>query len=146
MNKREEFHQELMRCFWALNAAERYALEDDLTLNEVHLIECVFDSLTTASNNFSTIASKMGVTLGTLSTSFARLEKKGYLKKERYLVDQRVYYIKPTAKAKAVHDRHMKWHYDMLDESTTEAQYNQFIALFKNFTKTFTNALTKPKS
>lgn len=136
-----------MHCFYTLNAAERQAMSEvtNLSLNDLHIIEAVYDSLSTSSNNFTTIANKLGVTLGTLSTSFKKLEAAGYLKREKYLVDQRVYYIKPTKKAEAIHKFHMKWHQDIIDQSTDPTRYEDFINIFKGFSNTFTNILTKPK-
>ena len=118
--EREVLDEFLVDCFYGILTSERRALEATLdlglTFKEIHLVETVISAQKVGENTFSNVAHRLGVTLGTLTAAFSKLEQKGYLKKERYLIDQRVFYITPTAKAMAVHEQHRKWHAKLLDE------------------------------
>lgn len=112
--KGDRINEFMVTCFYAVLSAEEKALESisngKLTLKEIHLIEAVFKTMEAGENNFSMISSFVGVTLGTLTTAYAKLEQKGYLTKERDKNDKRVYYIIPTRLAEMVHKEHVAWH------------------------------------
>jgi len=118
--EREVLNDFMVSCFYEILHQEEKAMDavfgEELTLKEIHLIDTVYNLQRIGDNNFSKIASKLGITLGTLTTAFSRLERKGYLKKERYLIDQRIYYITPTKMAEKVHKEHQKWHDKMIDD------------------------------
>ena len=65
--------------------------------------------------SFSTIAKYLGVTFGTLTSSFSRLESKGFLYKEQSEEDKRIYHIHPTPIAKVIYDEHAAFHERMID-------------------------------
>lgn len=117
--EREILNDFMVSCFYSILEQEEKALlpvfGNKLSLKEIHLISTVYDLQKIGNNNFSRVANKLGVTLGTLTASFSKLEKKGYLKKEKYLIDNRVFYITPTKLADKVHKEHQDWHTSLLD-------------------------------
>lgn len=106
-------------CFYSIMSAEEKNLEaitnGKLTLKEIHLLEAVFKSKEKGENNFSAVAKSLGITLGSLTTAFGKLEKKGYLAKIRDEKDKRVYYIEPTSLAVFINEEHTKFHKKMVD-------------------------------
>ena len=65
----------------------------DITNNDMHIIEAVGIG---EPQNMSSIAKKMSVTMGTLTTSMNNLVKKDYVLRERSEADRRVVYIRLT--------------------------------------------------
>jgi len=105
-----------------LNKEEKdleYLSNGKLTMREIHVIEAVFKTLKTKTNTFSGIASLLKISLGTLTESFNRLQKKGYLTKEQDQTDKRIFYIVPTPIAQMVNDEHTKWHKKLIDNIIT---------------------------
>ena len=104
----------MVLCFNNILTAEERALEflsnGKLSIKEIHMIDAVFRAKERGENNFSTIAGMLGVTLGTLTAMFSRLESKGYLVKERDTNDKRVFFIVPTPLATIINEHHAKWH------------------------------------
>ena len=145
MTKEREVLNEFMEsCFYSILDSEKKALEPlahgELTLKEIHLIDTVFKLKQIGQNNFSNVANKLGITLGTLTTAFSKLERKGYLKKEQLLVDMRVYYIIPTPLAKKIHEEHTKWHERLIDNvlnAVPEKDLQYFISAFKSLNELF---------
>jgi DNA-binding MarR family transcriptional regulator len=111
-----------VNCFYTIMAEEERALESlsngKLSLKEIHVIEAVFKAKAEGENenNFSGVAKILGITLGTLTASFSRLEKKGYLFKRRDEKDKRVYYIEPTRLATLINGEHTAFHQKMIED------------------------------
>lgn len=120
MKSREELNRFFVSCFNSILRAEERSLESisngKLTIKEIHFIEAVFKAQAVGENCFSTIANFLGVTTGTLTTSFLRLERKGYLKKEQDKLDKRIYFIVPTRLAEMVNREHTAFHEKIVDE------------------------------
>lgn len=84
----------------------------DITNNDMHIIESVgIDE----PQNMSSIAKKMSVTMGTLTTSMNNLVKKGYVLRERSEEDRRVVYIRLTEKGVRAYHHHEAFHREMID-------------------------------
>lgn len=119
MTNKEELNNFFVSCFNAILRSEERALEalthGKLTVKEIHFIEAVFKSQTVGENCFSTIAKYLGVTIGTLTSSFSKLESKGFLYKEQDREDKRIFYIVPTPLAKVIYDEHAAFHERMID-------------------------------
>jgi len=135
-----EINDFMERCFYLILAKERTHMEAgvDLTLREIHVIDAVDRAQATAQNNFSNIASKIGVTLGTLTTAFSKLERKGYLRKEQKLIDHRVFYITPTPKAKPILEKHSAWHralVESISKAVSPADLGGFMAGLQSIEK-----------
>ena len=117
-NKHEVLNEFMVDCFYSILRDEEQALESlsngKLSLKEIHVIEAVFKTQKTNSNTFSNIANMLRVKLGTLTESFSKLEKKGYLTKEQDKIDKRVYYIVPTRLGEMINTEHTKWHQELI--------------------------------
>ena len=115
----EILNEFMVDIFYSILNKEEKALEylsnGKLTLKEIHVIEQVFKTLKTGNNTFSNIANGLKISLGTLTESFSKLEKKGYLIKEQDKNDKRVFYIVPTPIAQMIDAEHTKWHKQLID-------------------------------
>lgn len=85
----------------------------DITNNDMHIIEAVGNG---EPQNMSTIAKRLAVTTGTLTTTMNSLVKKGYAVRERCEEDRRVVYMSLTPKGKRAYKRHEAFHYYMIKE------------------------------
>ena len=80
---------------------------NDISMNDVHIMDAVgMDE----SRNMSTIAHKLNVTVGSLTTAMNGLVRKGYVQRERSEMDRRVVYIRLTEKGQKVFVRHSQYH------------------------------------
>lgn len=143
-NGGEVLNEFMEECFYSILDYEKRILEPlvngKLTIREIHLVDMVSRLQKIGDNNFSGIADKLGITLGTLTTAFNKLEKKGYLKKERYLIDNRVYYITTTPLAEKVLSEHAKWHEKLIEsvqQVVPEKDLDNLINAFKSLTEYF---------
>ena len=84
----------------------------DITNNDMHIIEAVGIG---EPQNMSSIAKKMSVTMGTLTTSMNNLVKKDYVLRERSEADRRVVYIRLTKKGVRAYRHHSAFHREMID-------------------------------
>lgn len=84
----------------------------DITNNDMHIIEAVGIG---EPQNMSSIAKKMSVTMGTLTTSMNNLVKKDYVLRERSEADRRVVYIRLTEKGVRAYHHHAAFHREMID-------------------------------
>lgn len=141
MTNKKELNKFFLSCFNGILRAEETALDlitnAKLTMKEIHFIEAVFNAKERGENISSTIANMLGVTMGTLTASFARLERKGYLTKERCKNDKRVYYIIPTRLAELINKEHAAFHEKMVDsiiEAVPEKQLDGVVLSLKALT------------
>lgn len=104
----------------------------DLSMNEVHTIEAVYKAHEPI---MTTIANNLNITIGTLSTTTNRLEKKGYLIKKRDVLDKRVVKLELTAKAYPVMEIHNKYHEAMVDKLINELDEQENIVLANTLVK-----------
>jgi DNA-binding MarR family transcriptional regulator len=140
MSKEEELLHEFMEdTFYSILYEEENALEyltdGKLSLKEIHLIEAVFKTQKADANTFSGIAAALRISLGTLTESYKKLEKKGYLKKEQDKNDKRVFYIVPTFIAKIINDEHTAWHKKLIDnvlKTIPEPEIENFVGAIKS--------------
>lgn len=82
----------------------------DITVNDMHIIEAVG---TGSGNNMSTIARKLNITVGSLTTSMNNLVLKGYATRERSEDDRRVVNIRLTQKGEGAYRHHETFHEQM---------------------------------
>jgi DNA-binding MarR family transcriptional regulator len=83
----------------------------DITNNDMHIIEAV----SLDGGNMSSIAAKLHITVGSLTTSMNSLVKKGYVERERSERDRRVVYIHLTSKGRRAYRHHEEFHNQMTD-------------------------------
>ena len=82
----------------------------DITNNDMHVIEAVGLG---DGNNMSTIAKKINVTVGTLTSAMNSLVKKKYVIRERSEEDRRVVNVKLTEKGVEAYIHHADYHRQM---------------------------------
>ncbi len=115
VNNREIINDVLVSLFneiWELEEKAIITEEyKDITNNDMHIIEAV----TPEGGNMSAIATRLGITVGSLTTSMNSLVKKGYVRRERSERDRRVVYIYLTEKGRSAYAHHAKFHQDMTD-------------------------------
>lgn len=115
MDNREIINETLVHLFHEIQKLEEEAIitEDfkDLTNNDMHIIEAVG----LEGGNMSSIAAKLDITVGSLTTSMNSLVKKGYTERERSEKDRRIVYIHLTGKGRQAFHHHAKFHEQMTD-------------------------------
>lgn len=82
----------------------------DLTNNDMHVIEAVGPG---EGNNMSSIAKKLNITVGSLTTAMNSLVNKGYVERHRSEKDRRVVYVRLTAKGIKAFRHHEDYHRQM---------------------------------
>lgn len=84
----------------------------DITGNDMHIIEAIGVD---EEKNMSTIARKLGVTMGTLTTAMNGLVNKEYVTRERDVHDRRVVNIRLTEKGCRAYEQHQNFHQEMMN-------------------------------
>lgn len=99
---------------------------NDCTLKEVHTIDIIgrYKSVTP-----SDIAKELMITLGTVTTSLNKLEKKGYIVRTRSSEDRRVVYLGLTKRGRIIYHLHKKFHRIMIDRILKGMDDKELIAL-----------------
>ena len=104
----------------------------DITNNDMHIIEAIGMN---EPKNMSTIAREISVTVRPLTTAMNRLEKKGYVLRERGKEDRRVVYISLTERGRAAYVHHARFHKAMIDSISDELTSEEMELLIKTLTK-----------
>jgi len=87
----------------------------NLSIREMHVIEAVcIASESGADNRATDIAQALRISAGTLTTTVALLEKKGYLKREQDTQDKRIIRLYATDKGTEANRFHQKFHQQMV--------------------------------
>ncbi len=124
-----------------LKAEEKFirSLGVNLSITEIHTLEAIASDV---EKPMSEIASRLSITLGTLTTSINNLEKKGFVKRKRSEKDRRVVIVNLTEKAHDIMEKHTSFHENMVHEIVTELNKQEEYALMKalnNLIDYFTN-------
>ena len=82
----------------------------DLTNNDMHVIEAIGLG---AGNNMSSIAKKLNITVGSLTTAVNNLVNKNYVERSRSEEDRRVVYVKLIEKGINAYHHHEDYHRQM---------------------------------
>ena len=107
----------------------------DITNNDMHIIEAVGLG---DGNNMSTIARKLKITLGSLTTSMNNLVKKGYAIRKRSEKDRRLVYIQLTEKGIRAYNHHKELHQKMIDAVMENLDENESTVLIETLEKLIT--------
>jgi DNA-binding MarR family transcriptional regulator len=83
----------------------------DITVNDMHVLQAVGPE----GGKMSDIAAKLGITVGSLTSSMNSLVKKDYVQRHRTDQDRRVVLINLTEKGKRAYDHHERFHEEMVD-------------------------------
>ncbi|MEG1458148.1 MAG: MarR family transcriptional regulator [Acetivibrio sp.] len=84
----------------------------DITNNDMHVIEAIGLG---DGKNMSSIAKKLNITVGALTTAMNSLVKKEYAIRERSEKDRRVVYIRLAEKGEHAYNHHKEFHTKMID-------------------------------
>lgn len=104
----------------------------NITINDMHIIEAIGPD---DGNNMSTIAKKLNITVGSLTTSMNSLVKKNYVIRERSEMDRRVVNIRLLEKGKAAYDHHYKFHHMLTDAVVKSLNVDEIPVLIKTLTE-----------
>ena len=101
----------------------------NLSINEMHVIEAVYESLENNSNSMAEIASRLMVTASTLTTSVKTLEQKGYLLRTKMPADKRKVIVTPTPLSEKAYKEHKEFHKDLVARVSKELSEEEMAAL-----------------
>ncbi len=121
LRRRIELDDLLSNTFNVILSVEEKALDnkltEGLTITEVHTIVAIGLH---GSNPMNVVASRLGVTLATLTTAIAKLVAKGFVKRERSEEDRRIVLIELTKEGRKVYRAHEAFHRKMINEALAE--------------------------
>ena len=100
----------------------------DITNNDMHIIEAVGLGDGTP---MSTIAKKLNVTAGTLTTSMNSLVNKNYVTRKRSEKDRRVVNIRLTEKGEKAYHHHASFHHDMTEAVISKLKDDEISVLLR---------------
>ncbi len=103
----------LVNEIWELEAKAIITDEfKDLTNNDMHVIEAIGLS---EDKNMSSVAKKLNITVGSLTTAVNHLVKKQYVERSRSEEDRRVVLVKLTERGIAAYRHHEEYHRQMTE-------------------------------
>ena len=117
----------------------------DITNNDMHIIEAVGLG---DGNNMSTIAQKLKVTPGSLTTSMNQLVQKNYVIRTRSHKDRRVVNISLTEKGESAYYHHKEFHEQMTRAalaSLSEEEIRVLVRSLSSLTKFFKSYAKEPE-
>lgn len=143
MNTYETINDILVHLFneiWELEEKAIITEEyKDVTNNDMHIIEAVGLG---NGNTMSSIAKKLNVTAGTLTTSMNRLVRLKYVVRQRSEEDRRVVLISLTEKGERAFQHHADFHAQMTDaviESLDSEELQALLKMLNSLSKFFRN-------
>ncbi|WEV61375.1 MarR family transcriptional regulator [Streptococcaceae bacterium ESL0729] len=83
----------------------------DVSIKEMHTIDSIGEAKVTTPSD---IAKDLMVTVGTITVSLNRLEKKGYIERYRSESDRRVVNVSLTSRGRLLYRLHKKFHREMV--------------------------------
>lgn len=98
----------------------------DCTLKEVHTMDIIGKKKNVTPSD---VSKELMITLGTVTTSLNKLEKKGYITRTRSVDDRRVVYLKLTKKGRVIYHLHKKFHRVMIDRILEGMGERELVAL-----------------
>lgn len=114
-NARDTINDVLVHLFNEIMKLEERAIIteefSDITNNDMHVLEAVG----TKGNNMTTIANKLNITVGSLTTAMNALVKKHYVERNRSEKDRRIVNITLTQKGLAAYRHHAQFHDQMTE-------------------------------
>jgi DNA-binding MarR family transcriptional regulator len=114
MTDKKALTNELLDFFNRFHSWETSVVQESAcTVSESHAIEAlgIYGDM-----NMRTLATRLGVTTGTITVTVDRLEKKGLAKREKTIEDRRVYIIKLTSEGEKEYKKHYKHHMALTEE------------------------------
>lgn len=80
---------------------------NDITINDMHILEAIGRK---TPQNMSSVATKLKVTVGTLTIAINHLVKKGYVIRKRGEQDRRVVFLSLSEKGILAFQKHLEFH------------------------------------
>lgn len=119
----------LFNEIWALEEKAIITEEfKDITNKDMHVIEAIGPG---EGNNMSSIAKKLNVTVGTLTTAMNGLVNKKYVERHRSEEDRRVVYVRLTEKGMKAFKHHEDYHHQMTQAILEKLDENELPVLVK---------------
>lgn len=115
----------------------------DITNNDMHVIEAIGLG---EGNNMSSIAKKLNITVGSLTTAMNSLVNKKYVERHRSEEDRRVVFVKLTDKGVKVYQHHENYHMQMTQaimEKLTEEEVPVLVKTLDALEEFFTGYISK---
>ena len=132
-----EFNRLLVSTYKSIMKVEELMLRDlsnsDLSISEMHMLESI--SKHPAGLHITDIAQEQGVTLPSVTTAIQKLERKGYVTKERNAFDARRVRVKLTEKGRRAEIAHRYFHRQMVQAITKGMDEAERAALLSGFGK-----------
>ena len=100
----------------------------DLTNNDMHVIEAIGLG---EGNNMSSIARKLNITVGSLTTAVNSLVNKAYVERRRSEKDRRVVYVRLTEKDVKAYHHHEDYHRQMTQAIISKLSEDEIPVLVK---------------
>ncbi len=100
----------------------------DITNNDMHITEAIGIE---EPQKMSAIAKRLSVTVGTLTTNMNSLDEKGYIKRERSLIDKRVVLVSLTEKGRKAFFHHRDFHKHMIQAVVKDLDEDETKVLIK---------------
>ena len=100
----------------------------DITNNDMHVIEAIGLG---EGNNMSTIAKKLNITVGSLTTAVNSLVKKGYVDRFRSKEDRRIVYVRLLEKGENAYHHHEDYHKQMTQAIVDKLDKSEIPVLLK---------------
>ena len=131
-NVRETINTMLVKTFHEILELEEKAIItdefSDISNNDMHIIEAIGLS---GENTMSSVAKKLKITAGSLTTAVNALVRKAYVKRERSEEDRRVVYIALTEKGEKAFYHHEQFHRQMTNAVMEKLDDEEIDALVK---------------
>lgn len=108
---------------------------ETLSVKELHTLEIIYTSMASKCNTASTIARRLGVTLGTCTTNIDRLIQKGFVNKVKNDIDRRIVYIELTEKGHQLYLKHIALHKKLIEKAISKLSMSEKISLMNAVNK-----------
>lgn len=132
-DNRDIMNRFFVGVFNKILACEERALgTDEVTVNEIHIIETVSQLSERGENTMKNIAAEQSLSAGAASIAVNNLVKKGYLIRESGKDDRRKVFIFLTEKAERVEARHRGFHYRMIASIEKDLSEDELNVLSKS--------------
>ena len=136
MDCRERMNDALVNLFRDINSLEERAIEgsgfDDLTINDVHVIDAIGLG---EPKNMTAISRELSVTVGTLTIAMNGLVKKGYVDRQRSEKDRRRVNISLTENGRRAFESHAEFHRAMVDRIAGNLSLEEMESLMNLLTR-----------
>lgn len=130
---REIINEIIVELFKNIMMIEEKAVKmrgiSDLSMTEIHAIDAIGVG---SGKMMSEVAESLNITMGTLTTTMTKLEKKGYAKREKDSSDRRVVIASLTKYGELAYKIHKNFHDEMVDRVMLDLDLHEDKVLIKS--------------